>query len=625
MRTRALLLLRGAWLGLLIWPYATAGGVPRPLLVALVPPALALLAGPGRLRYALRLVGAAALALYGALPTLAPSALRAALHAQGLHFVAVSATGLLLACTALLGWQVFGEARGSSRLTWLWLMGMLVLALNRRLWGVAAEVPALAYLALGVLLLALGEDRDRVAPGAALVALAPLVGLACLVFWPAQPPGGTGSLASSQVRGVAGLTIAKSGANLARRVSINQAVSLSAAPLLVVRGAPGPSYWQEATFDDFDGTNWREPTGPALPVGPGLLPSPLWPPQTQGLKTATWRVSVQEVTPGDVVPLVYAGTPISLSATAPSPGGSLLQAAHALLLPGAVSYSWQLDVPSATPAQLGSAQALAPSAAPKEDLEVPAALRRELEPLARRLAQGGGGPWALAQRIVTYLGRHETYTPAFTPSPRGDPVGQFLLHTHRGYCDQFSTAFVMLARLDGLPTRWAVGFAPGPWDPVGHVETLRAEDAHSWAEIDVVPYGWLRVDPTPAGAVAPGKGSAGGGAGRSLGQVQRQIAVAGLALLAALALAALIARRRRRALRLGRIEQGIARLARGHLAGRPTWREQVLSLPPPAREAAWPALEVLEAAHYGRQTPSAADLARAEAALRAARRAARSA
>ncbi len=624
-RSRTLLLLRGIWLGLLVWPYAVASGMPRPLLLALLPALLALLAGRGTARYILRWAAALLLGLSAALPTLLLYLLVQVLSAGGPHMIAITVTGLLLWLTSLLGWQVFSEATARTRLVWLWLMGTLVLALNRRIWAIGADLPTLLFLGLGVLLLAVGGDDETVPWSAVPLGALPLIGLVLIAFWP-QGPAQTIQTPGSVVRGLAGLRIAVSGASLPRQVNVNQPVVLSPAPLLVVRGAPLPAYWQEATFDTFNGVDWLEPPGPHLVLGSHSLPSPLWSPETQKLPVGLWHVTIQEVLPGSVTPLVYTGTPVGLTAEAATAGGTFLPASHALLLPGTTSYTWELSVPSQTEDLLQAATFLPPAEAPAQDLAVPAALRQELLPLAEQLKRGGGGPWALAKRIAQYLDTHEVYNPDFVPSRHGDPIGRFVLRSHEGYCDQFSTAFVMLARLDGLPARWVVGFAPGVWDATAKTETLRAKDAHSWAQIDVSPYGWVQIDPTPPAAASPGARPTSPPAAPQSGQNGLSAAWSALVLLLVVLAASawrLLSLRRSPAWRLGRLERRLARLARGRCEGRPTWREQVLALPKAAQDAAWPALEVLEAAHYGRVPPRPSDLRAAEAALRQAKRALR--
>ncbi|MDN5795248.1 MAG: DUF3488 and transglutaminase-like domain-containing protein [Intrasporangium sp.] len=98
-----------------------------------------------------------------------------------------------------------------------------------------------------------------------------------------------------------------------------------------------------------------------------------------------------------------------------------------------------------------------------------------------------------------------------------DPITQFRL-TRRGYCTQFATAMIMLARAQGIPARMAIGFLPG--EQQGQEYIVRASDAHAWPELYFNGFGWLRFEPTPgsrSGApptytvIASGPGATGGG------------------------------------------------------------------------------------------------------------------
>jgi len=76
-----------------------------------------------------------------------------------------------------------------------------------------------------------------------------------------------------------------------------------------------------------------------------------------------------------------------------------------------------------------------------------------------------------------------------------DPITHFLT-TRTGYCVQFATAMVMMARASGIPARMAIGFLPGNLDK--GIYTVRAADAHAWPELYFEGAGWLRFEPTPA-------------------------------------------------------------------------------------------------------------------------------
>jgi transglutaminase-like putative cysteine protease len=78
---------------------------------------------------------------------------------------------------------------------------------------------------------------------------------------------------------------------------------------------------------------------------------------------------------------------------------------------------------------------------------------------------------------------------------RPDAITLFL-RSKTGYCVQFATAMVMMARESGIPARMAIGFLPGTLSQGTY--TVRAADAHAWPELYFDGVGWLRFEPTPS-------------------------------------------------------------------------------------------------------------------------------
>ncbi len=115
--------------------------------------------------------------------------------------------------------------------------------------------------------------------------------------------------------------------------------------------------------------------------------------------------------------------------------------------------------------------------------------------LAQRLRAGARTPYAYAQRIMAYLGHGFQYT--LSPVPSADPIVDFLLRTHAGYCQQFAGAMALLLRLGGVPARVAVGFTSGQLDAATRQYVVSDFDAHAWVEVYFPTYGWVRFDPTP--------------------------------------------------------------------------------------------------------------------------------
>src|SRR5208283_177417 len=85
------------------------------------------------------------------------------------------------------------------------------------------------------------------------------------------------------------------------------------------------------------------------------------------------------------------------------------------------------------------------------------------------------------------------------PSPGYGALLQFL-RDKKGYCQQFAAAFAVLARIEGLPTRIAVGFLQGA--KVGpHAWEVDGSDIHSWPQVLFAPYGWIDFEPTPGAPI----------------------------------------------------------------------------------------------------------------------------
>ena len=105
---------------------------------------------------------------------------------------------------------------------------------------------------------------------------------------------------------------------------------------------------------------------------------------------------------------------------------------------------------------------------------------------------------ALVQRALDHFNR-QPFSYSLSPPPLGrQPVDEFLFETRAGYCEHYASAFAVMMRLAGIPTRVVTGYLGGWYSPLGEYLLVRQSDAHAWTEVWLPGAGWSRVDPTAA-------------------------------------------------------------------------------------------------------------------------------
>ncbi|WP_164271072.1 DUF3488 and transglutaminase-like domain-containing protein [Stenotrophomonas sp. B1-1] len=134
-------------------------------------------------------------------------------------------------------------------------------------------------------------------------------------------------------------------------------------------------------------------------------------------------------------------------------------------------------------------------------LQLPAGFNPRTATLARQWRQeAGNDDAAVVRRALAWITTDFSYTLETAVAGR-DPVDAFLFDYKAGFCQHFSSSFVVLMRNAGIPARVVTGFAGGTRNRIGNYWVVRRMDAHAWAEVWLPQQGWVRVDPTAA--VAP--------------------------------------------------------------------------------------------------------------------------
>ncbi len=76
-----------------------------------------------------------------------------------------------------------------------------------------------------------------------------------------------------------------------------------------------------------------------------------------------------------------------------------------------------------------------------------------------------------------------------------DPVYSFLFETWRGSSLDFASAFTVMCRMSGIPSRLVVGYALG--EASGGSRVYRGSHLHTWSEVYIGSIGWVPFEVTP--------------------------------------------------------------------------------------------------------------------------------
>ncbi|REE94997.1 DUF3488 and transglutaminase-like domain-containing protein [Thermomonospora umbrina] len=278
--------------------------------------------------------------------------------------------------------------------------------------------------------------------------------------------------------------------------------------LFTVR-APRAEVWRLAVLDRFDGVTWSS--------GAGFVPTGSTVPE--GAERARRRDLVQDVTirdlPGVWVPAADRPRAIDGLGVVVDPASGVMATAQQLRsgqtyrVTSAVR-EWSAD----DLAVVGAAQD-AEARAARELPWGPGARRppvqlAEFEAFARRATEGTTSPIQQAAQLAEFLKGYGRYDFNAPPGHGYRQLDYFLGEARRGTPEHYATAYAVLARTLGLPTRVMVGFTGGRI--AGGTREIRSGDVMVWPEVKFESIGWVPFNPTPqrqgggrdSGAVAAG-------------------------------------------------------------------------------------------------------------------------
>ena len=105
---------------------------------------------------------------------------------------------------------------------------------------------------------------------------------------------------------------------------------------------------------------------------------------------------------------------------------------------------------------------------------------------------------ALIRRVLAHFNKENFHYSLEAPLLGQDAVDEFLFATRTGYCEHYASAFAVMMRMAGIPSRVVTGYQGGWYSNIGDYVLVRQSDAHAWTEVWLRGSGWTRVDPTAA-------------------------------------------------------------------------------------------------------------------------------
>jgi hypothetical protein len=130
-------------------------------------------------------------------------------------------------------------------------------------------------------------------------------------------------------------------------------------------------------------------------------------------------------------------------------------------------------------------------------LQIPDNLSPEIAKIVKRIAVYEDEAKNM-QSIYAFL-NYGTYKYSLKNLPvTKNPLEDFLFLSKFGNCEYFASAFAIMLRLAGIPSRVVGGYKGGYYNDLGRYYLVPQKNAHVWVEAYIRQKGWVRMDPTPA-------------------------------------------------------------------------------------------------------------------------------
>ncbi|NOR20454.1 MAG: DUF3488 domain-containing protein [Xanthomonadales bacterium] len=136
-------------------------------------------------------------------------------------------------------------------------------------------------------------------------------------------------------------------------------------------------------------------------------------------------------------------------------------------------------------------------------LELPEGYNPRTAELMSQWRQEASSDTEIVRRTLTYFNQQQFRYTLNQALLSRHTVDEFLFDTREGFCEHYASAFTVMMRMAGIPSRVVTGYQGGWFNSIGSYLLVRQSDAHAWSEVWIKGSGWTRIDPTAA--VAPSR------------------------------------------------------------------------------------------------------------------------
>ncbi|MFN8194984.1 MAG: DUF3488 and transglutaminase-like domain-containing protein [Nocardioidaceae bacterium] len=272
-------------------------------------------------------------------------------------------------------------------------------------------------------------------------------------------------------------------------------------PLLrLVTDDPAPAYLRISALTTFTGTEWRagnrEIPSNHTPSGP--LPPPEGVSSTVEGRAFDYQVSVLDSFDSTWLPTMVPATSVTAAGDWRYDDATM----DFLAMEGTDTRGLDYRLTAERLDLLPASMAAAPNATGRiQDrfTDLPEGLPFEVKQIADQVTAGQPSKFQKATALQDWFRKEGGFTYDIRSAPSGngaDALVEFL-DGKVGYCEQYASAMAVMARVEGIPARVAVGFlrpdrlGPNSWEYSSH-------DLHAWVEAYFPGSGWVLFDPTPS-------------------------------------------------------------------------------------------------------------------------------